>query len=340
MRFLASLLGLGGISDVIKTNIERIQAPVNKAIDWLISKAVKLAKSIAGLFGGKKKKEDETPETDDPEHDAKVTAGLAAIDTEEQRYLEQGKISEEEAQKVAASVKGSHPVFKSLEVVDGGESWDYSYAASASQPYSGEQKEEGPGEVNIESIWEETLLALPTHQSAKTRLEETSVRHGRVQLVSIFSANNIPADAADKALSTIDKLLYRALQETTGDDLSKRMASVSGVANDALRSAGSSTVVNAHHVQRVAEQPGTFPETRKGRLHIPKEYEDAIRDWVEKNPKHTKSEQSELIAILRGQLMNDRHLNLERPLEEVEMVISTATAHGALHKNEAAGAKQ
>ncbi|HKY04259.1 MAG TPA: hypothetical protein VJQ56_05195, partial [Blastocatellia bacterium] len=78
ISFLASLLGLGGISDVIRTNIEKIQAPVNKAIDWLIGKAVKLAKGIAGLFGGKKKKDKDPPAK--PEEDlegAQAAAGEA-----------------------------------------------------------------------------------------------------------------------------------------------------------------------------------------------------------------------------------------------------------------------
>ena len=96
----------------------------------MIGLAIKLAKSIAGLFGGKKKKEDETPETDDPEHDAKVTAGLAAIDVEEQKYLENGKLTEEDAEKVATSVKHDHPVFKSITIKDGGATWDYHYVAS------------------------------------------------------------------------------------------------------------------------------------------------------------------------------------------------------------------
>ncbi len=55
--FLASLLGLGGISDKIKSVIEAIRKPIGEAIDWVIHKAVSLLKAggkfIAGLFGGK-----------------------------------------------------------------------------------------------------------------------------------------------------------------------------------------------------------------------------------------------------------------------------------------------
>ncbi len=56
--FLAGLLGLGGLSDKIKEVIAKIQAPVNAIIDWLIKKAVQLAKAVGKLFGGKEKKEE------------------------------------------------------------------------------------------------------------------------------------------------------------------------------------------------------------------------------------------------------------------------------------------
>lgn len=47
--FLAGLLGLGNIADKVKKIIDRLQAPVNKAIDWVIDKAVGLVKKGAGL---------------------------------------------------------------------------------------------------------------------------------------------------------------------------------------------------------------------------------------------------------------------------------------------------
>jgi hypothetical protein len=55
---LASLLGLGGIADKIKSILETVQKPVGQAVDWLIAKAmkygkaflIKLKKSKAGTF--------------------------------------------------------------------------------------------------------------------------------------------------------------------------------------------------------------------------------------------------------------------------------------------------
>ena len=52
ISFLASLLGLGGISEKIHSVIEKVQAPISKAVDFIVMGAVKGAKK---LFGGAKK---------------------------------------------------------------------------------------------------------------------------------------------------------------------------------------------------------------------------------------------------------------------------------------------
>jgi hypothetical protein len=49
ISFLASLLGLGGISEKIRSVIEKVQAPITKAVDAIVMGAVKGAKK---LFGG------------------------------------------------------------------------------------------------------------------------------------------------------------------------------------------------------------------------------------------------------------------------------------------------
>jgi hypothetical protein len=126
--FLAGLLGVGGISDKIKEVIDAIRKPINDAIDWVITKAVDLVKAVGGLLGFGKTKDQE--KSDDPEHDAKIEAGLAAIDEEEKPYVKDQKIAREDAQKVALKVKTDHPVFKSITVVEGKTSWDYAYEGS------------------------------------------------------------------------------------------------------------------------------------------------------------------------------------------------------------------
>ena len=63
--FLAALLGLSGLSEKIKAVIDKIQAPINDAIDWVIKKAVQLVKAAGRMLGiGKEKKSEKE---DDPQ---------------------------------------------------------------------------------------------------------------------------------------------------------------------------------------------------------------------------------------------------------------------------------
>jgi hypothetical protein len=62
--FMASLLGLGGITGKIQDIIKRVRGPIEKAIDWVISQAVKFAKKIGNKlgFGKDKKNKDAKPD--------------------------------------------------------------------------------------------------------------------------------------------------------------------------------------------------------------------------------------------------------------------------------------
>jgi len=62
---LASLIGLGGISQKIKDFIKKVQAKVDQAIDKMIAKAVKWVKGLLGKLTGKKDKDKEKTEDGD-----------------------------------------------------------------------------------------------------------------------------------------------------------------------------------------------------------------------------------------------------------------------------------
>jgi hypothetical protein len=89
------------------------------------------------------------PAAGTPEHTASVQAGLAAIDREEQPLKVEGKVSKDDADKVAAKVKREHPIFKTLTVIDGGESWDFDYTASPGATKKGAGKGLVAGEGDV-----------------------------------------------------------------------------------------------------------------------------------------------------------------------------------------------
>jgi hypothetical protein len=141
--FLARLLGLGGISDKIRQIIQKVQGAVDRAIDKVLAKIVALVRK---LFGKGK----DAPGEASPEQDAKVQAGLAEIEALDQSFAKDGQVSREDAEKVAAKVKADNPVFKSVRVVEGEETWDYDYVASPGKRYAGPRKR--GGQISISTI--------------------------------------------------------------------------------------------------------------------------------------------------------------------------------------------
>jgi hypothetical protein len=127
--FLAGYLGLGDLPDKVADVIRGLQRRVLAVVERVIAFLADRARGLLRALGLGEDAEDEVDE-EDPEKADRVRAGLAAIDTEEQRRAEGGKISREEAAAVATAVRQSHPVFTSLRVVDGGDSWDYAWEAS------------------------------------------------------------------------------------------------------------------------------------------------------------------------------------------------------------------
>ncbi|HET6255439.1 MAG TPA: polymorphic toxin type 15 domain-containing protein [Puia sp.] len=158
ISFLASLLGLDGISEKIKSIIEKIQEPINKVIDWVITKAVGLVKAAGKLLGigGKdeKHKDEKGKENEDgqqehsPEKQAKIDAGILYMREERQQYIKDGGISKDDADKVAAGVKGKHPVFSSFIAREKGEKIQFVYTASPERVVDEMKDDEFPKEVS------------------------------------------------------------------------------------------------------------------------------------------------------------------------------------------------
>ncbi|MFB2892899.1 DUF4157 domain-containing protein [Aerosakkonemataceae cyanobacterium BLCC-F50] len=85
--FMASLLGLGGITGKIQDIIKRVRQPIEKAIDWVIAQAVKFAKKIGNKLGfgkGKGKGKDAKDNKDEAKHREIAQAALGKVDKEDQ----------------------------------------------------------------------------------------------------------------------------------------------------------------------------------------------------------------------------------------------------------------
>jgi Domain of unknown function (DUF4157) len=101
ISFLAALLGVTGITEKIRAVIAKVQAPVHKAIDWLINKAMGLVKA-AGKFLGVGKETPAKPEarmeshltgtanTEEQSHDQRWTTAVSQVHKNLQQTVQEG----------------------------------------------------------------------------------------------------------------------------------------------------------------------------------------------------------------------------------------------------------
>lgn len=85
--FLASLIGLGGLGDKIKSFIKKVQTAVGKAVDFVIDKVFNFAKKIIGKLTGKARKDgkpdERTPEQKQADLDKAMGEAEAALNDPE-----------------------------------------------------------------------------------------------------------------------------------------------------------------------------------------------------------------------------------------------------------------
>ncbi|MBD1928119.1 DUF4157 domain-containing protein [Trichocoleus sp. FACHB-90] len=120
--FLASLLGVGDLAKKVQGIVKKVRDRIDKAIDKVLHKA-------KSFFKGKNKgsKDNKDTELSDPDKQKEVDKGLLKLHQEEAKYAKSGKLKREDAQKVANITQDNHAVFKSISVIDGGQSWKYQY---------------------------------------------------------------------------------------------------------------------------------------------------------------------------------------------------------------------
>ncbi len=162
INFLAGLVGLGNVGkyvrDIIEGVRERVNAAVNKLIEYVAQQGDRWLATAGGgqgpvLVNGRtgQPHNRSTPQQNQQtnnDHDRKVQKGLAQIDIEERQYLKNGRIWKQDARAVADKVKRENQIFKSITVVDGGQTWDYDWVASQGRK-KGEKKAFVPQDLKV-----------------------------------------------------------------------------------------------------------------------------------------------------------------------------------------------
>ena len=185
INFLAGFIGLGKVADKVMGVIGKVRATIDKALDALINWIVKMAKKLFAKVFGKKEKG-----AKDPQHDAKVAAGLAAVPNEEKKYLVDGELTAEGAEKVAAQIKKDHNIFSAFTVKQDKSRWEYHYVASSGK-FSGaarpamlvvsvkqikEKAVSSPSKVDFNPVSEAIEGAGPGKAAAPTEFEKAAAK--------------------------------------------------------------------------------------------------------------------------------------------------------------------
>lgn len=138
--FLADLLGLGDLPQKIADVIKRVQSFVegilDRVIGWLAQRARGLLQAMG--IGGEE-------EGAGANNDQQLAAASAALDAKQEREMDEGEISAEEAQAMGRELKTEQPDISNVTVTDGGDTWDYNFtfvqrAKAKKVPKSGKTK--------------------------------------------------------------------------------------------------------------------------------------------------------------------------------------------------------
>ncbi|BAB52835.1 eCIS core domain-containing protein [Mesorhizobium japonicum] len=109
INFLAGFAGLGKVADKVMAVIEKVRAPIDKALDWLVNWIVTAAKKLfAKVFGKKEKPDERTPQEKD--------ADLKKAMSEAQRLLDDPSASRVKVANSLTSIKKQYRM-SSLDLV-------------------------------------------------------------------------------------------------------------------------------------------------------------------------------------------------------------------------------
>ena len=120
LNFLGKFIGLSGIGKAVQTTVKKIRKPVDNAMDKALDFMEKGARKLFGKKGGKGEKKSDGKYTKEDQSKAKK-----AVPTIEKQKSKDGKVSPEEANQTASSVKQKHPVVKTIKPVLNKDTYDY-----------------------------------------------------------------------------------------------------------------------------------------------------------------------------------------------------------------------
>jgi hypothetical protein len=349
ISFLASLLGLGGISEKIKEILEKVQAPVSKAVDFVINGALKLAAPVINLakrgvawVKGKLRGGDDSPEGKQQRLTKGMTAGMAIMNRFKGR-----KVGETLLRPALAAVRIRYGM-TALEPRAQGTNWVLHGAVNPELDQQSEAEVGGtedtgelagsPAEFVEQSLWEQLAgsVNVDEQEGGATRLSDRSIGYGSTVLETFIAGADATNAQKATARAAVARQLARAQAATNGHAIYQQLQQAAAAVN---RLYDAEVVqLQVHHEERVGRNPITFEATRAGRIRA------RIASRIANNVANLRPEERAIAAetdparrraLIRewaSQLLDKEMEGAPDKLEEVEMDVMTREAHlGGVH---------
>jgi hypothetical protein len=371
--FLASLLGLGNLAGKIKGIIEKVQAPVKKAVGWVLGKAKGFAKKLVGKvrgrFSGKPRSEVEKQRA----LKDGLSAGVAAVNK-----LKGKKVTAALIQPVLGAIKLRYRL-SVLEPVVQDKYWYVHAEVQRAMGKTEINREDEPDSIReeVEMLFaelqgspteaageQESIRLAAQEQRGKTRLEPTSARFSRAVLHAAIKAVEAPNGTENQELDNaksgasviVDKKIDQALAATDGDRIFRILTSAQQAVNNLLKGRIVTIQVSkprmvegleTHHNPEVHAHPGTYPKEFRKRVNIPDKWRVEAEKWAtelvknvadkKKRERQRKAYVAQLLKTVRDSLTEakaDQSHRDKAVLEEVEMFVIPTVAHREHHGRE------
>ncbi|MFJ5548486.1 hypothetical protein [Streptomyces sp. NPDC093225] len=356
LDFLASLLGLGGISEKIKSILAKVQAPVMQAVDWVVGKIAGAGKKLLSKLKAKAQGGDDSPEG----KKARLDKGMAAARGLAARY--EGKTVGKTILNTAfAAIRVRYGMTR-LELVRSGPNWSISGAvnpeevAGTGMRAAGAEEGADPDDAVFIGQLEESYNAPVdraggTEHGANVRLSEHSYDVGLKVLAGYATKSG--AAGAGAALRAASDLL-KAARTTGGPDSHAVYLQAIAATGPVKRlfawlpEEERAQLLQVHHEKEVAQNPGEHKETREERI------KRKIAQFVNDAKKGTKKyahlkamadqirgmDKATRIKIIREVAASQVETEADhagqgadrQTLHEVDLYITPVEAHKAIHR--------
>ena len=299
----------------VRALIERIRAPIDRAMDrvvtWIVGAARRLGRFVA-----------QAGVPNDPQ--ARLRGGLEAA-AGAVRRLPPGPVRQVVLGPIFAALRTRYGLGSLSATLRDGRWW---VTASMSPPVSRDSgRIEGrSGAFDERTAWERILEGLGP-EVQEVRISGHSIDAARTALLGAIARSGATDARKQSASAFVASLVDRAAALTDPHQayllLQQAGAVVSGLP-------GVGVVINIHHSQEVADYPSVFVQTRTQRIRVPRRLQAEVRQRLAAIGQA--SEFDEMIRLIKAQQLDMERDRRPQLLAEIDLIVADARLHRRYHR--------